>query len=137
MKIKKRQQMKPKKIILLIAVLILSLGSFGQENTAQEISPKAKELAKKSDEIMKSSLNLTTEQSEAVSDINLEFSQKMVTLFEKPGSKFSKIGDMRAYGKERNADLKEVLTAEQMKLFEKKVEGKVRKEMKKIMNKDS
>ena len=129
--------MKPSKLFLFLAIIILSLNAFGQENTSQTISPKAKEMAKKSDEIMQESLSLTKDQIPAISKINTEFSQKMVTLFEKPGSKFGKMGDVKKINKDRKAALEKVLTKDQMKLFEKKVASKMRKEMKKIMQKDS
>ena len=129
--------MKPNKRFLFVALIIISLSGFGQETTSEEIPKKAIQMAKKSDELMKEYLNLTQDQIPVLSKMNLEFSQKMLTLYEKPGSMFGKMGDMKKIGKDRKAALEKVLTPEQAKLFKNKLEGKMRKEMKKILKEES
>ena len=125
------------RLSLIAALLIITLSSYGQDSETSKVSPKAMEMAKKSDEMMKAALELTEEQIPVISKMNVEFSERMVVLYEKPGSLFAKVDDMKKIGKERKAKLEEVLTPEQMKLFKKKLEGKMRKEMRKILKKDS
>ena len=129
--------MNPNKFTIFVAIIIISLSSFGQETASKEVPKKALEMAKKSDELMKESLNLTEDQIPVISKMNLEFSHKMLVLYEKPGSMFGKMGDMKKIGKDRKAALEKVLTPDQAKLFKKKLEGKMRKEMKKILNDES
>jgi hypothetical protein len=126
-----------KNILIASLLVLISLPNFAQEAKAEKQLEKAIELTQKSDKIMKEGLQLTEKQIPLVSEINLDFSKKMVALFAKPGSKFGKIGDMKKNVKDRDAKLKKVLTADQMELFEDKVSSKVKKEMRKTVNKDS
>jgi len=129
--------MKAKKILILSLLLLISLPGFSQEISEEKQLKKATELAKKSDALMQESLQLTEKQIPLVSEINLNFSKKMVALFAKPGSKFGKIGDMKRNVKDRDAKLEKILTKDQMELFDDKVASKVKKEMRKTINKDS
>ena len=129
--------MKLKNTFVFSLLLLLSLPSFAQETSEENQVKKAQEMAQKSGAMMKESLQLTEDQIPKVSEINLEFSKKMIALFEKPGSMFGKMGDAKKNSKERNTQLEKVLTPEQMKLFEDKVQDKIRKEMRKLMKKDS
>jgi hypothetical protein len=129
--------MKAKNNLILSLLIIISLSSFAQEIDAEKQLKKATEMAQKSDEMMKNPLQLTEDQIPLVSEINLDFSKKMVALFEKPGSMFGKIGDMRKNKKDRDAELEKVLTKDQMELFEDEISDKIKKEMRKIMKKDS
>ena len=129
--------MKLNKYYLSILVIIISLSSFGQEVSKEKESKKVVEMTQDADQTMKENLNLSVDQIPKVSEINLAFSKKMVTLFKAPGSMFGKIGDVKKNMKDRNLQFKKVLTEEQMKVFKDKIESKLRKNMKKIMKSDS
>ena len=129
--------MKARKNIIFTFLILISLAGFAQESLNEKQLKKASEMATVSDKLMQDSLSLTEEQIPKVSEINLDFSKKMIALFAKPGSKFGKIGDMKKNAKDRNSQLEKVLNSEQMEIFEDKVESKIKKEMRKIVNKDS
>lgn len=126
--------MKVKNTLILSLLILISVSGFAQKATPEQQLKKATELTQTSDKIMKESLKLTEEQVPLVSEINMDFSKKMVALFAKPGSKFGKIGDMKKNVKDRDAKFKKVLTKDQMELFEDEVSDKIRKEMRKAVN---
>ena len=126
--------MKVKNTLILSLLILISVSGFAQKATPEQQLKKATELTQTSDKIMKESLKLTEEQVPLVSEINMDFSKKMVALFAKTGSKFGKIGDMKKNVKDRDAKFKKVLTKDQMELFEDEVSDKIRKEMRKAVN---
>ena len=127
--------MKNNKCYSFILLILISISGFAQEQLQSNESKRVLEIAKKSTEMMKNGLNLTDTQTQKVSEINLDFSKKMVTLFDKPESMFRKRTDFKKEAKDRKAKLKQVFTDKQMKLFEDEVESKLRKAMRKIMKK--
>lgn len=129
--------MKIKNNLICTLLILISLSGFAQESLNETQLKKATEMAQVSDKLMKDSLGLSEEQISKISEINLSFSKKMIVLFDKPGSMFGKIGDMKKNGKERNSKLEKVLTADQMELFEDKVSDKIKKQMRKIVKRDS
>ncbi|MEM1002603.1 MAG: hypothetical protein AAGH46_08140 [Bacteroidota bacterium] len=116
------------KSIVVVATLFLSLSTFGQKKM------DAKEMAEYQTNLMKSELNLNSEQLTKVEDLNARYSVKTADLMNKEGSMFGKMGDMKKIKKAKNEELEQILTEEQMEKFEDELEPKIRKTMRKKMS---
>lgn len=114
-----------------LAVLFVALTS--QLGFGQELKNSA-EAAAYQDEVMEKELELTEDQKEKVSKINLKYTEQMTEIMRREGSKFSKIGDMKKNGKDKKEELKGVLTEDQFEKFEDEVEPALRKHMRKNMS---
>lgn len=117
------------RIKLLIALFMIVQLSFSQEG----LSPG--QIADYQNELMFKELDLTEEQQTKVSKINLKYAPRQKTLMEKEGSMFSKIGDIKKIKKEKDTELKGVMTEVQFEKFKDEVEPKIRSYMKKNMKK--
>ncbi|MDJ0645224.1 MAG: hypothetical protein QNJ57_04490 [Flavobacteriaceae bacterium] len=95
---------------------------------------KTKELAAYQDKVLFEAFNLTEQQKESVSAINLKFTEKQSELMGQEGSKFSKFGKMKQLKKEKNEALKAILSQEQFEACEKDIAPRLRKEMRKKMS---
>lgn len=116
------------KSIVVVATLFISLSTFGQKKM------DAKEMAEYQTNLMKSELNLNSEQLTKVEDLNARYSVKTADLMNKDGSMFGKMGDMKKIKKAKNEELEQILTEEQMEKFEDELEPKIRKTMRKKMS---
>ena len=116
------------KSLLLATVFLLSISTFGQKKM------DANEMAEYQNNLMKSELNLNSEQLAKVEELNAKYSVKTADLMNKEGSMFGKIGDMKKIKKAKNEELAKILTEEQMEKFEDELEPKIRKTMRKKMS---
>ncbi|MEM8847144.1 MAG: hypothetical protein AAGD17_08595 [Bacteroidota bacterium] len=116
------------KSLLLAATFLLSISTFGQKKM------DANEMAEYQNNLMKSELNLNSEQLAKVEELNAKYSVKTADLMNKEGSMFGKIGDMKKIKKAKNEELAKILTEEQMEKFEDELEPKIRKTMRKKMS---
>ena len=79
----------------------------------------AEQRAKLQTERMTSSLKLDAGQTEKVGQINLKYAQKMDPLIQGSGSKMSRFKALKSINKDKEAELKGVLTTEQFGQFQK------------------
>ncbi|MGV6831164.1 MAG: hypothetical protein ACWA5P_06345 [bacterium] len=119
--------MKTKFITALILLGLVKL-SFGQQNLTTN------QIADFQQKIMMEELNLTQEQKVALEPINLKFAEKQKELIDREGSMLGKIGDFKKLKKEKNSELKKILTQEQMEKYKDEVEPKIKKYMRKNMS---
>lgn len=94
---------------------------------------KVEKMATYQTELMKTELKLTDVQEKSVADINAKYAVKILEIRDRPGGKFGKIGDIKATQEAKNAELKEILTAEQFEKYEDEILPKLRKQMKSKM----
>lgn len=99
---------------MIIAFSVISLNSFGQE---AQPDPAAR--AKKISERMKTELSLSEDQYKKVYDINLAYTKQMADLRNKTSEdRKEKMNSFRELGKNRNEELKAVLSADQMSKYQ-------------------
>ena len=79
----------------------------------------AEQRAKLQTERVTSSLKLDAGQTEKVGQINLKYAQKMDPLIQGSGSKMSRFKALKSINKDKEAELKGVLTTEQFGQFQK------------------
>lgn len=102
------------KLSILLALLVISLVSFGQ---GRRMDPE--EMAKRNTAMMKDSLDLTSDQLNKVDEINLEAAIKMNKAFEEAsGDRESMRATMGKLNEETNKKLKAVLTESQWDKYE-------------------
>ncbi len=104
-----------------LAVVITALTSV--ELYAQKGNRRsAEDIAKQQTKWMVEELSLDDAQAEKVSAINLNFTNQMFSAREKHmGDRDAMQAEMKKYRKEKEAELKKVLTEDQFKLYEKRV----------------
>ncbi|WAC13453.1 hypothetical protein [Dyadobacter pollutisoli] len=79
----------------------------------------ADQRAKLQTERMTASLKLDAEQTQKVGQINLKYAQKMDPVIEGSGSKMSRFKAFKSINKDKEAELKGVLTTQQFQQFQK------------------
>jgi hypothetical protein len=79
----------------------------------------ADQRAKLQTERMTASLKLDAEQTQQVGQINLKYAQKMDPVIEGSGSKMSRFKAFKSINKDKEAELKGVLTTQQFQQFQK------------------
>ena len=109
------------RLLVFLTIAMLSLSASGQ------VKMNAMEMAEYQNNLMKSELHLDTAQFEKVEELNLRYSKKTAELLNKEGSMFGKIGDMKKIKKAKYAELEQILTKEQMEVYEDDVEPQIRK----------
>ncbi|PSL33288.1 hypothetical protein [Chitinophaga ginsengisoli] len=108
-----------KGIAVALTLLFMLSGQLvmAQRGTAmQDKTPQ--ERAKFQTEIMKSKLALDSVQLEQVEAINLKYALKNEPVIKSDDSKFSKFKQLKSSQKEKEAELKKILTAEQFKQYQ-------------------
>ena len=120
-------QMKTK---ILVIVLFTAQFSFAQNNGLT-----AEQIATYQNNMMTEELDLTENQIDKVSTINMKYSEKQKALMEEEGSMFGKIGRMKDIKKDKDAELEDVLTEAQFEKYKDDVEPKIRSFMRKNMKK--
>lgn len=113
-----------------ISILLLLVTTV-QYITAQKMDPQ--KMADYQTKIMTEELELNESQKKRVTELNLEFSKKQAELMNREGSMFSKMGDVKRIGKEKNAAMEEILTKEQMEKYEDHIQPQMRKHMRQKM----
>jgi len=97
--------------MLFSQLVIAQHGSAMQDKTPQE-------RAKFQTAIMKSKLGLDSVQLEQVEAINLKYALKNEPVIKSDDSKFSKFKQLKSSQKEKEAELKKILTADQFKQYQ-------------------
>lgn len=99
---------------MIMAFSVISLNSF-----SQDAQPDPAARAKKISEKMKTELSLSEDQYKKVYDINLAYTQKITDLRNKTSEdRKEKMNSFRELGKNRNEELKAVLSADQMSKYQ-------------------
>ena len=106
-----------KNLIACIA-LILSLSFAASAQTARtKLTEDQKKELKTKMEAFKAELKLTADQQPKFEEINLQFAEDLAKLKQDNGSKLSKYRKFKAATSDRNKKIKDILTAEQYKVF--------------------
>lgn len=105
-----------KKIITVLFISILSLGTFAQ-NFNSDKTPE--ERAKFQTEWMKENLSLSEDQLTAVDSLNLVYANKMESLKEVKG-RFNQLKQARDLGQEKEKELQKILNPDQFKTWQDK-----------------
>lgn len=105
-------------IAALFLGVTVSVSAQQKDSTLRSPEARAKALTDK----MKTELSLTDEQYSKVYDINLKYAQKNRTALKTDGSRMQKARTFRAGSKEKDTELKEVLTPEQVEKYNKLAE---------------
>lgn len=110
--------------LVLLFAMFVSVFSFAQDRGGQRnFDPEA--MAKRQTETLKEKLGLDKDQEKKIHDINLDSLKKMAELREEAqgGGGFSAIReDMMAIRKKQDADIKKVLTEDQVEKYDKYLE---------------
>ena len=114
--------MKIKLVIMTTVMLVLVQMVVGQKIDS-------KEMAKYQNEIMFERLDLSEKQQDKIMAHNSAFSEKQAALMNREGSMFSKMGEMKKMKKEKKAELQNILSKEQMEIFEDELAPKIRSYM--------
>lgn len=114
-----------------ILVIILFLGSMSTIIGQEKIN--ALEIADYQNKKMIRILELDDDQTIRTKEINLKYAEKITALIASEGSMFGKIGEMRKIKKLKNEELKKVLSAKQIRVYEEDLEPKFREHFKKQM----
>jgi hypothetical protein len=111
--------------------------AFAQETPKQERQrPSAEERAQKQTDRMKEKLNLSDEQSKSVYDINLKYAKSDEIEFKKDQeAREKRMEAMKASHEKKDADLKNVLSADQYDKYQQQKKEAKRKMDKKMKNK--
>jgi Spy/CpxP family protein refolding chaperone len=109
--------------IILLSIMLVSLAGIAQPRGQRNVDPE--EVARRQTDMLKDTLALNGEQEQKVYDLNLETGQKMSALRDEiqgsdVGSIREKMGEIR---EEQNEKMKEILTEEQWKKYEKYLEN--------------
>ncbi len=102
-------------------------------NVFAQSKMSADEMALKQTEEMTKVLELDEEQSKKIYEINLGHSNQLKEIMDRPGSMMNKMGDVREIRSQKDRELEDVLSEDQMKLYKNEVEPKMRKRMRKDM----
>jgi len=104
-------------LVSIIAVLS-STGLYAQKGNKRS----AEDIASRQTEWMVKELSLDKVQAEKISAINLNFTKQMFSVREKHmGDREAMQSEMKKYRKEKDTEMKKVLTEDQFKLYEKKL----------------
>jgi len=100
-----------------LAVLLLAsaLTASAQLDKFKNTTPE--ERAQMQTVFMQSKLDLTTEQMPKVADINLRYAQKMDPIIKGSSGSFAKMRQMKEVNGEKEAELKQVLSADQFQKY--------------------
>jgi hypothetical protein len=110
---------------VLSPLMIMSFCLISMVTFSQQTKPDPEARAKRLSEKMKTELSLSESQYSKVYDINLKYAEKMKDLRGAEGDKHEKMTSVRDLNKNKNEELKAVLSEEQMSKY-----VAMRKEMK-------
>lgn len=110
--------------IILLSIMLVSLSGIAQPRDERNADPE--QIARRQTDQLKDTLALNEEQEQKVYELNLETGQKMRALRDEiqgsdVGSIREKMGEIR---EEQNEKMKEILTEEQWKKYEKYLEAR-------------
>ncbi|RVT98408.1 hypothetical protein EOD41_16580 [Mucilaginibacter limnophilus] len=107
------------KNLIACLILILSLPYAASAQTAgTKLTEDQKKEYKAKMEAFKTELKLTDEQQPKFEQINLQFLEELAKLKQDNGSRISKYRKLKAATNDRNRKIKDMLTAEQYKVFQ-------------------
>jgi len=121
-----------KTLITFSIALLFSTVAFSQDIAQTLKSRTPEEKAVTLTMIMKSKLNLDTAQTTKVKAINLKYAQKTKEATQVDGRKFAKFKQLRDIQKDKDAELKGVLNADQFKQYQ-ALEEEMKEKMKEKM----
>ena len=104
-------------IACIVLVLSLSFAASAQTAGAQLTEDQKKALKTKM-EAFKAELKLTAEQQPKFEAVNLQFFEELAKLKQNGGSRLSKYRKLKAVTNDRNKKVKDLLTAEQYRVFQ-------------------
>lgn len=110
-------------------MLIFSFALSTKAQTNRQLSDEQKKEFKAKMEAYKAELKLTEEQQPKFEAVNLQYFEELSKLKGDTGSKLSKYKKFRKINDDRDKQMKEILTADQYKVY-KKQQGEVKKELK-------
>ena len=122
-----------KKRFLYVVALVISLFLSGSGRSQEKSIPPAAERAEKLTEWMKTNLQLTPEQVPTVQQINLKYANKVDEVRNSSQGKMGKMKALKKDNKAKDAELKNVFTADQFKTYQSKkeeIQKKAKEEMK-------
>jgi DNA primase large subunit len=124
--------MKPQILFTFVITLLFSTAAFSQDiaQTLKNRTPEEK--ATGLTMIMKTKLNLDTAQTTKVKVINLKYAQKTEEVTKADDGKFAKFKKLRDIQKDKDADLKGILNADQFKQYQ-ALEDEIKEKMKEKM----
>jgi|SRR6056297_4011271 len=110
--------------IILLSIMLVSLAGIAQPRGQRNIDPE--QIARRQTDMLKDTLALNEEQEQKVYELNLKTGQKMSALRDEiqgsdVGSIRLKMSEIRA---DQNEKMKEILTQEQWKKYEKYLENR-------------
>jgi len=86
--------------------------------TARQLSDEQKKELKVKMEAYKAELNLSDDQQSKFEEINLQFAEELSKLKDDNGTKLNKYKKIKRISDERNRKMKELLSADQYKIFQ-------------------
>jgi Spy/CpxP family protein refolding chaperone len=101
--------------LTVIAVLLLAFSASAQLDKLKNTTPE--ERAEVQTAFMKSKLGLTADQTTKVADINLRYAQKMDPVIKGSSGLLTKRRQMNEVNREKEAELKQALSAEQFQKY--------------------
>ncbi|MCL2650385.1 MAG: DUF4890 domain-containing protein [Candidatus Azobacteroides sp.] len=105
-------------VLVLVSLFTLTI-SAQRPDRGTKMTPE--ERASKQTEMMTKQLNLTTDQQAKIQEINLKYSQQMADQMQQAQDENTKSRDgMKAQMEAKNAEIKQVLTPEQIQLWQEK-----------------
>lgn len=117
------------KYLTIIAFTLLSTQAFSQSRLAKMKATSATEMAEKLTSLMQEKLSLSNEQTTTVKPIMLEDAKKKKDIIEN-SSMFTIRGKMKSLQKETKSKLQNILTADQIKLYQDSVSEEIQEEFK-------
>ena len=106
-----------KNLIACIALILSMSFAASAQTTGTKLTEDQKKELKTKMEAFKAELKLTAEQQPKFEEINLQFAEDLAKLKQENGSKLSKYRKFKAATSDRNKKIKDILTAEQYKVF--------------------
>lgn len=110
-------------------ILIFSFALSTKAQTNRQLSDEQKKEFKAKMEAYKAELKLTDEQQPKFEEVNMQYVEDLSKLKGDTGSKLSKYKKFKKINDDRDSKMKEILTADQYKIY-KKHQGEVKKELK-------
>ena len=105
-------------LIICIALLLGLTFTASAQTAGTKLTEDQKKELKTKLETFKAEIKLTAEQQSKFEKINLQFAEDLATLKQDKGSRLSKYRKLKNATSDRNKKIKDILTAEQYKLFQ-------------------
>jgi hypothetical protein len=123
-----------KKIVSRFLVLLFAVGLCTTVHSQQTSSFSAETYAAKLNDWMKTNLQLTNEQIPKVEEVNLKYAKRLEALQAKTIPRRQKLDILKADDKDKEKELKQILTVDQFKTYQAK-KNEIKKQMKENIKK--